>query len=201
MRKVASVISYALHPLMMPLYLLFLIFNIDSLFALLPVEIKVYNYLVTFFFLFLMPLLSLPLFKHYHLIKSYHLDAKQERVYPILVTVGFAFVGFWLLGHIPYSVISQQLYLMLIILLSGFAIITLRWKMSMHMTALGAACGFMFVFQSKYMMGNIREIFMSLILLSGIVASARLYLKKHTPLQVYAGFLFGFLVITGILLS
>jgi len=36
--------------------------------------------------------------------------------------------------------------------------------------------------------------------LSGILATSRLYLKKHTPLQVYLGFLFGLFFVFGILL-
>lgn len=196
--KCAQSLSFILHPLLMPVYILFFIFEGNSMFALIPLKIKLYCYLVTVFTLLIMPLASLPLFKHLHLIQSYRLEDKQERVYPILIAVAFAFLGFWLLGRMAYTVIIQQLYLVLIILLSTFSVITLRWKMSMHMTAIGGLCGFLLVLGMKYA-GDMRGNVISMLLLAGLLASSRLYLEKHTPMQVYLGFLFGFCFVLGIL--
>ena len=92
MKYIAQTISYILHPMLMPLYILFFIFNNNTLFAYIPWGVKLYCYLVTVFALLIMPVISLPLFKHFRLIRSYELNDKQERVYPILVAVAFAFV-------------------------------------------------------------------------------------------------------------
>ena len=100
MKYIAQTISYVLHPMLMPLYILFFIFNSNTLFAYIPWGVKLYCYLVTVFALLIMPVISLPLFKYFRLIRSYELNDKQERVYPILVAVAFAFLGFWLLGRI-----------------------------------------------------------------------------------------------------
>ena len=181
MKYIAQTISYILHPMLMPLYILFFIFNNNTLFAYIPWGVKLYCYLVTVFALLIMPVISLPLFKYFRLIRSYELNDKQERVYPILVAVAFAFLGFWLLGRIGYSVI------------------TFRWKISMHMTAIGGLCGFLLVWGMNYQ-GDVRNAFILFLLLSGILATSRLYLKKHTPLQVYLGFLFGLFFVFGILL-
>lgn len=198
MKYFAQTISYLLHPVILPLYFLFLIFHGNTMFTYIPDKVKLYCYMVTLFSLLLMPLVSLPLLRHFHLIKNYGLEEKQERVYPVLITVIFAFLGFWLLGRLNYTNIVQQLFLVLIILLSAFSVITLRWKISMHMTSIGALCAFLFVIGLKYP-GDIRNSFMLILLLAGLLGSCRLYLKKHTPLQVYLGFLFGFAVVGGIL--
>lgn len=198
MNVFARTISYLLHPLLMPVYILFFLFNANSLFSYIPEAVKSYCYLVTVFTLLVMPVASLPLFKYLRLVKSYELEEKQERVYPILIAVIFAFIGFWLLGRVAYTNIVQQLFLVLIILLSAFSVITLRWKMSMHMTAMGGVCGFLFILGMKYS-GDVRTFFMLMILLSGLLAASRLYLKKHSPLQVYTGFLFGLCFVIGIL--
>lgn len=198
MKYFAQTLSFALHPLLMPVYILLFIFNGNTLFAYIPSSVKWYCYLVTVFTLLIMPLVSLPVFKHFRLIRNYSLDDKQERVYPILIAVAFAFLGFWLLGRMAYTNIVQQLYLVLIILLSAFSVVTLRWKMSMHMTAMGAVCGFIFILGIKYP-GDVRSLFMLLLFLAGLLASSRLYLKKHSPSQIYAGFLFGLCFVAGIL--
>jgi len=194
----ARFLSVVLHPLLMSVYALFFLFGGNTMFALIPAGTKLYCYLVTFWALFLMPLCSLPVFKHFCLIRGYGLNDKQERVYPILVAVVCAFVGFWLLKRVMYTQIVQQLYLIVIILLSVFSVITLRWKMSMHMTAAGGACAFVMMLGLKYP-GDMRGAFMLMLLLAGMLGAARLYLKKHTPAQVYAGFLFGFGLVTAIL--
>lgn len=198
MKFVASIVSYVLHPLLMPLYILFFLFNGGSLFSYIPESVKLYCYGVALFTLFLMPVVSLPLFKYLRLVKDYGLEDKQERVYPILIAVVFAFIGFWLLGRVAYTNIVQQLFLVLIILLSAFSVITLRWKMSMHMTAIGGVCGFLLILGVRYA-GDVRFFFMVMLILAGILATCRLYLKKHTPLQIYVGFLFGLIFVMGIL--
>lgn len=198
MNKCAQGVSWLLHPMLMPLYVLFFLFNGDSVFAFLPPDTKRYCYLITVFFLVILPVLSLPVFRYFHLIKDYALNDKQERVYPILATVGAAFVGFWLLGRVAYTNIVQQLFLVLIILLSVFSVITLRWKISMHMTAVGGLCGFLLAMGMKYP-GDVRGSFILMLLLAGLLASSRLLLKKHNPQQVYLGFLFGFCCVYGIL--
>lgn len=197
MKYFAQVISYVLHPLLMPLYILFFIFNIDSLFLLIPASVRLYSYAITAMVL-IMPLLSLPIFKYFRLVSDYGLEIRQERVYPILVAIIFAFVGFWLMRQIPYINIVRQLYLVLIILLSAFSIVTLCWKMSMHMTAIGAVCGFLFILGTKYF-GDARNIFIMMLIFSAVLGSCRLYLEKHNPSQVYVGFLFGLGVVVGIL--
>ena len=198
MKILAKTISYVLHPFLMPIYALLLLFSSGSMFALIPRVTQIYCYIVTLFVLLLMPMLSLPLFKRLQLIRDFHLEDKQERVYPILVTVAFTFLGFWLLGRVAYTHIVQQLYLVLIILLSVFSVVTLRWKMSMHMTAMGGLCGFLLVLGMKYP-GDMRGSFIFVMLLAGLLAASRLYLNKHNPLQVYVGFLFGALAVWGIL--
>lgn len=198
MKYIAQTISFVLHPMLMPLYILFFIFNSNTLFAYIPWGAKLYCYLVTAFALLVMPMISLPVFRRFRFISSYHLNEKQERIYPILVAIAFAFLGFWFLGRIGYTNIVRQLYLVLIILLSTFSVITFRWKISMHMTAIGGVCGFLLVWGMKYH-GEVRNTFILFLLMAGILATSRLFLKKHTPLQVYLGFLFGLFFVYGIL--
>ena len=192
---VARTLSVVLHPMLMPVYILFLLFHVHSWFLLIPAGVRWYCYLVTLFSLLVLPLACLPLLRHFRLIRNYGLEDKQERVYPILTVVAFAFLGFWLLGRVAYTDIVQQLYLVLIVLLSLFSVITLRWKISMHMMAIGGACGFLLALGLKYS-GDVRGSLMGMLVLAGLLASSRLNLRKDTPWQVYLGFLFGAVFVT-----
>lgn len=198
MKKIAELFSYLMHPLLLPLYGLFFIFNSNSVFSFIPAKSKNYCYLITFICLCILPVLTLPLFRKLKLIQDYHLSTKQERIYPVLISIFYAFLGFYLIRNMPYTNIVQQMYLVLIIVLAGFAIITLRWKMSMHMTAIGAVCGFLLIIGFRYF-GDVRSTFMWLFILSGFLGTCRLYLKKHNPAQIYTGFLFGLSFVYAIL--
>ena len=49
--------------------------------------------------------------------------------------------------------------------------------MSMHMTAIGAVCGFLLIIGFRYF-GDVRTTFMGLLCLAGLLGTCRLYLKN-----------------------
>lgn len=191
LRLFAQLVSIVLHPMLMPLYMLMLIFHTQSLFALTPVTTKWYCYLVTVLFLILMPLLSIPILRFFHLIRHFALEDKQDRIWVLLIMILTTFLGFWLVRRIAYTDIVQRLFLIMIILQSVLSIVTLRWKISLHLTGIGGMCGMVLILGLNYF-GQVQGELMLLFLLAGVLASSRLYLNRHTSSQVYVGFLFGF---------
>ena len=190
MKVLAFAVSILFHPLLLPLYVLFITFNTGTVFTYIPAYTQNMSYLLTLLGVTLIPLLCLPLLKWLGLIEGYRLVQKQDRVFPVLVTIVGAFIVFYFSRNLPYSNIVRQFYLIMVIMLSGFMIVMIRWKISMHMTAIGALCGFVFILGMKYL-GDVINLLPLLILVSGLVASARLYLKQHTPAQVYVGYIYG----------
>ena len=190
MKVLAFAVSILFHPLLLPLYVLFITFNSGTIFSYVPAYTQNMSYLLTLLGVTLTPLACLPLLKWLGLIENYRLMHKQDRVFPVLATVVGAFIVFYFSRNLPYSNIVRQFYLIMVIMLSGFMIVTIRWKISMHMTAIGALCGFVFILGMKYL-GEVINLLPILILASGILASSRLYLKRHTPAQVYVGYIYG----------
>ena len=198
MKILAFAVSILFHPLLLPLYVLFITFNTGTVFTYIPAYTQNMSYLLTLFGVILIPLLCLPLLKWFGLIEGYRLMQKQDRVFPVLVTIAGTFIVFYFSRNLPYSNIVRQFYLIMVIMLSGFMIVTIRWKISMHMTAIGALCGFVFILGMKYL-GDVINLLPLLILVSGLVASARLYLKQHTPAQVYVGYIYGATAVVAIM--
>ena len=190
MKNVAFLVSLLAHPVVIPLYALFIIFHSGTIFSFIPLQTQYTAYLLTITGPVFIPLACLPLLKYLRLIDSYAMWNKQERIFPILITIVCFFVVVYLLREFPYAHIVRQFYLLIIILLSGFLFVTICWKMSIHMMAIGALCGFVFILGTKYF-GDVMYTLSVLILLSGVLGSCRLYLKCHTPAQVYFGFLYG----------
>ena len=190
MKVFAFAVSMLFHPLLLPLYVLFITFNTGTVFTYIPAYTQNMSYLLTLLGVTLIPLLCLPLLKWLGLIEGYRLVQKQDRVFPVLVTIVGAFIVFYFSRNLPYSNIVRQFYLIMVIMLSGF--------ISMHMTAIGALCGFVFILGMKYL-GDVINLLPLLILASGLVASARLYLKQHTPAQVYVGYIYGAAAVVAIM--
>jgi membrane-associated phospholipid phosphatase len=53
------------------------------------------------------------------------------------------------------------------------------------------------IFISFYLKVNLSFYLILVILFAGITGTARLHLKAHTPVEVYSGFVIGFVVVLG----
>jgi membrane-associated phospholipid phosphatase len=73
-------------------------------------------------------------------------------------------------------------------------VVTFWWKISAHMFGVGGLMGGVMAVSHYVEHVNPHYLIMALFLISGLVGSSRLLLKKHTPAQVYTGFLLGFTV-------
>lgn len=72
-------------------------------------------------------------------------------------------------------------------------IITLKWKISAHTTAMGGLAGMMLWFAASGIADvNVMILFSIGLLLAGTVATARLLLQRHNIAQVLAGLALGF---------
>ena len=198
MRYVALTISTLAHPFLLPLYLLFITFHSGTMFSLTPGYAQALAYVLTIAGVVVVPLLSFPILKYFKLIEHVDMRHRQDRIIPLFITVVSIFLVFYFSRNIPHMAIVRQIYLVLVVWLSGFMLVTIRWKISMHMSAMGALCGFVFIFGVKYM-GDVGNLLMLLFFVSGLLGSSRVYLKCHTPAQVYAGFLYGFALVALIL--
>ena len=192
--NLAKFISLILHPLLMPTYAFALIFftkNYYSTFT--PLNYKVALVGVTFLFTFMLPTINAFILLKMGRIKSLEMKTTAERVVPYGSTAVYYFALYYMFyeRHLPGVLQIIILGAAISILLS--LLINYRWKISAHTIGIGgiagATLGIIYRLQLDFSF-----ILMFVILLAGIVASARLKLKSHTPAQVYTGFLLGFAV-------
>ena len=142
---------------------------------------------------YLIPLCILFLFKKLKIINTYRADTIKERKVPIAIMI----VLFYLLGNtfnnisdlrdLTFLFYGTSLGLFLIYVFFLFKI-----KTSIHLLSLGIATSF-FMLINRLHVFNFMWIVIVCVLLSGLVASARLHLKAHTTHEVYLGYAFGFL--------
>lgn len=196
MTKFATILSYLFHPLLMATYgCLFVFFGLShSLFALYtPLKIKWVITLLVFSFTFCLPVLNMLLLLKLKQISSLHLEKKEERVIPMLLTVVAYFALYYLLKDFNIWPTIKLLVLGAGIAILIAALITKWWQISAHLIGIGGILGMLFAF-SFYLQMPVFMALSAIIVIAGFVGFARLKLQAHTQSQVYIGLLVGCIV-------
>ena len=184
-------ISTILHPIVLPTLGTFLYF----FFVPRTIERRLQFIILglIFVFTYLVPLLLLVFLKALGSIKNFEVFSIKERRIPVLIMI----VILYSLGD---SIIQIPAARNLGILFYGtslslgciYLLFSIKLKSSLHLVSMGNMIGFFLI------IGNINTLpllplIVILVLLSGILASSRLHLKAHTPIEILVGFFLGFL--------
>jgi len=70
-------------------------------------------------------------------------------------------------------------------------IITIRWKISIHMVGIGGMVGGLLSI-SQYLSVDFTWAILAVMVAAGLLGTARMILNTHTPIQIYSGFVLGF---------
>ena len=144
---------------------------------------------------FLIPALSLFVLKMSGNITSLTLKNREERITPIIYTTVMYGVTTYLFGvKVELGPLISVLLGISTLLIGLTGLITLFWKISIHTLALGGLIGMLMAINQNTSIPNITVMLSALFVLSGVVASARLKLNAHSPVQVYSGFVLGVFV-------
>jgi membrane-associated phospholipid phosphatase len=191
MKKIlANAISILFHPMLMPVFGLFLIFHSGTHLSFIPLGFKRMAYTIVFASSCLLPLSLLPLLHQFKLIKSFKMETHRERILPVFITGVFYFLGYLLLKKLQLPLFFYQFILGSLLAIYAALVITLKWKISLHMVGIGGVTGAITALSLKMGLG-VTPLLMIPFVVAALLASARLYLNAHTPLQVYLGFLLG----------
>ncbi len=199
LKKIASILSTILHPLLMPTIGLLVIFSTQSHVTYIPFE---YRKLVTIIVLIstcILPLSVIPIFMQTGIIKSIQMNKSRERVIPLVVTSLFFLAGYYFLKKFQLPTFIPLFFLgslMSVLIAMG---ISFFWKISIHMIGIGGLIGALISMSLKYGVNTTTWMLIA-IAVSGLLGSSRLKLNAHSPLQVYAGLIIGVITICTIIL-
>ncbi|MDA8596452.1 hypothetical protein N9L20_08240 [Flavobacteriaceae bacterium] len=187
----AKIISYTFHPAVVPTMALLLYF------ILLPgpynPDLRSLVILIVFLGTYIIPILSMVLFKQLGLIDSLQVEKVQQRSYPVLLMLVISLVFYYIFAVKFNNLDLSELYLSSGLSIAVLFFIQLRgYKLSIHMMAFAALLGFVIKLSISYHLAMLLPI-MLITLLLGLVASARLSLKAHSAIEVLLGLALGLL--------
>ncbi|MFT4600594.1 MAG: membrane-associated phospholipid phosphatase [Arenicella sp.] len=206
MKYFAKAVSYIFHPIFLPMLTLVIFFQASTI----PNSFKKYDalcnfewqyqrmfYLILGLLLFVAPLLSLGIMVWTRVVKSIELEDKSERNLPFIIVLfyyGFAYFSLRTKfdPSLQHDTIMSFVFGILLVFVLAF-IINFYYKISLHAAAIfGTAAAVMAYFQTQ--IESPIWIAFVLLIIAGIVSSARLYLKAHTLKEVLMGMLIGAVV-------
>lgn len=188
LRWMAYLVSYVLHPVFIPIYvLLFLLFqhpfhflgySTPQKFIVLLQALAMY----TFF-----PLVTVGLLRALGFISSFQLNERKDRIIP-LVACGIWYFWIWyvwrnMAGQSPVTV---QLALGIWLAASLGLLLNSYTKISLHALSMGVALCFMLLLSLQEHLHYGTWLSIS-ILLTGLVCTARFVVSDHRPIEIYGG--------------
>ncbi len=193
--KVAKVLSYVLHPVFMPTYIILVLNKVAPLpFFYLFFTPKLFLMLVAlvFFYTALIPSMFVYLVFRMGFVSDIKLTVRSQRPRILFLISGIYFALAYFLysyggGYFPTSVIIGVCALNVF----GLFLLSIGDKVSLHTAALGGAVGIFMGLATRTgdpMVTN--TVYCSMVLL-GIVGSSRLFLGAHNFKQVAIGALWG----------
>lgn len=127
------------------------------------------------------------------------MNKSTDRVLPLLFSAIYYYIGYYLLGRLPIYPIYKVFLVSTILVIILLMLISMKWKISNHMAAIGGLTGAFIALSIRLQINT--SFFLALIfLVSGLIGTSRLILKKHSPLQIYTGYALGFMVMFLILM-
>lgn len=192
MNKLAQFISIIAHPILLPTWMMLIFIssgicntsNINTNTCLLTVVVTT----------FIIPMIFMLILKKFGVIKSLTMERREDRFIPLIIMVIFLYTIQSLFKDIIALGIFNLFISCNIILCSIVFWVNIYWKISLHAIGWGSFVATLFILSTISSMIYL-PYFIASVVTTGIVGSARIYLKSHSESQVYVGFAVGFLLV------
>lgn len=192
-------VSYLFHPLIMPTLGLLLIMNSGTYLSLLDPAAKRAILFVMALGTLAFPLLIIPILYYRNLISNLQEASREERLIPYLVILILYVITFVYFVRLPLSRMIHAYVLTVPVLLFLVLVISMKFKICLHMTALGGVSGLIVGLILLYET-PLQGMLVLALLASGVTGSARLLAGVQRPAEIYAGYLLGLGVMLATLL-
>ncbi len=191
-------IAAIFHPLIYPTLAAVMLFTSDTYFSLFEIKAKLYVVGLVFVCTYLVPLLTMPLLFAAGALKSITMESQRERTLPLLITSTMFYLAYFFLKKYEAIVFLNIFILTSCVSVIVALFVTYRWKISLHMIGIG---GFLAgILQHGRIYGaDTFPLFCGILILAGLIGTARLAVQAHSPNQIFGGFFSGFLLMFGVL--
>ena len=185
----ARIISMVFTPFYLPLVGLVALFMFSYM-SLLPMAYKLPMLLTVYLFTILMPSLLIHLYRKLQGWTSKELGRKERRLVPYIISILCYFGCFFFMEYRNTPRVISIILVAALVIQMICAFINIWWKISTHMAAIGGVAGAMIIYSIAFSFNPLWWLSI-VILLAGMVGSARMILRQHSLSPVVVGFFVG----------
>ncbi len=191
-KTIANINSVVFHPVwMVAASIAILLFGTGS-FVLMPLRAKFFILTATAVGTILLPLGLVSLYSLFSNSWNIEMPDRNDRVFPLITSAILYFYTWHYLSKLGLTGVIPNFLFGALLTISLVSIINFKWKISLHMSAIGGLIAMLFTMIFFYQYYSIVFLCISL-LLAGLIGTSRLILDEHTPFQLYSGFVLGFI--------
>lgn len=201
----ARIVSVVFHPLFMPTYLFSLLAwalptLLEPITPALQLKFLMFIFLVTA----ALPLLNVGIFKSFRTIRSFAMVERKERLLPF-VFISAIYVAVTYLFHIHARMNLNDNFLKFMVIIDMLVVVstiaTFFFKVSVHSVSAWGLIGILVPLNKITEVNSIFYPTLGVIVLAGVIMSARLKVGAHNPREVMLGAVLGLATgVTGMLL-
>lgn len=193
--RIANVISWVLVPTLVPFYAMILILWTSYLSMIVPVGTRVVVALMTLGLTCALPMVIILVLKLLGMISDIGLNKRSERPIPYFVVLVCYLVTAWYLYAHGAPDWVTMFYVGGALATAVNLTVNFFWKISAHSAAMAGVCFILIKIAHTTPEAVSVGWLMVWILLTGLLGASRIWLRRHTLLQVLAGYLNGFVCV------
>ncbi len=189
MKVLLKAISYIFHPLLIPIAGTLAYFMITPKYS--SLELQSGNILPIFILTIIIPVISYLILKNIGLVSSIFMPTIRERKYPLYIHIVLLLMILYKVIPDNYTIELYYYFLGLIsATMASLLLLFFDFKSSMHLMGMGSL--FMFLISlSIHFEINVTLTLSIFTLLTGLVATSRLYFNAHSTAELLIGFFIG----------
>jgi len=183
MRTLSLIISSVFHPTFIPLIGFLLLYSLTGYALYLPKDVFWFSIMVIAQFTILIPVGVVYFLYWRKKISSIELSNRKERPLPLVINLISYAVSFVIFRYLHYPNLIVSFFAVVVVSAAFSMVVSLYYKLSLHMVAWGSLVGVLLAISVRLGIGL--HLLISLVLiLTAIIASARLWLNEHDLPQV-----------------
>lgn len=192
----ARFVSSILTPLLMPTYGAIIVLW-ASVLCTNPTGHRVAVIMVMLGITCVLPMIGIGVLHHFGVISDKRLGKSSERHIPYAIALACYTAATFYLNHVHSPMWFTMFAAGGTVALFITALVNIKWKISAHLTGIGGVVALVYQLHSMNLgVFTMKWLLCAVILLAGVLGTARLILKCHTVMQAILGFVSGFTCVT-----
>ena len=185
----ARIISMIFTPFYLPLVSLVALF-IFSYMSRLPLFYQLKVVILVYLFTVFLPSILIHLYRRYQGWTTFQMGRKERRMVPYIIAIMCYFTCYYLMTVMRIPQFMANIVVTALAIQVVCAIVNIWWKICIHMAGIGGMAGALLAISLVFQFNPLWWLSV-IILVAGLVGTARMILRQHSLRQIVGGFMVG----------